>query len=312
MFDSINIIGFKKESGSLLSEVSPAVGHARKTNEVKTCTTQTSKAFVSGLKVWCFDDFSDTGTVRGTQNILLSKHLKADTECDTDQVIIHDGEVKFHLDLEADSRQLECEKSTAMRAEIRTVPWKVNHPPGTEEWFGWQYSFDQDYIVDKDFPWLFFQVHEGTWGQTPLIALWCINESGPGSGKAGEIHVVNNSYRTKSYYYPTGVSPVAGEVLNIVVHVIWGDFNEGLLQVWINGKMVCEKKGRTIRESNPVGGNAKWGIYKWKWASSQNRKRSKSQGINSLNTSMRSLRIVTRKPEDQDYLKNAFHMVAPQ
>ncbi|OWW27020.1 hypothetical protein B4Q04_04905 [Zobellia sp. OII3] len=276
------------------------------------CVTQGGRADESGCKIWCWADMSCSLSSVGSKKIFLGEHhLKIDTECNADQVSIHEGRLRFHIDPQEPISNDYCERPYNMRAEIRTAPWLVNHPIGTEEWFGWDYSFDEDYIIDKKNPWLFFQVHEGTWGKPPLIALWSMNQGGPGSSKGGEIHVVNNAYASKSFYYPTGFIPKAGDTLRIVVHVIWGDHTGGLLQVWINGIMVLNKKQRTVRAGNPVGGNAKWGIYKWNWTHTDKIEESKVQGVTSLSTSMGVLRIITRKPLDKDYLKPSYNEVMP-
>ena len=276
------------------------------------CSTKGGGAGESGYKVWCWSDMTLSKMVVNAKKPIDKRQLKIATECNSDQVKIEDGRLRFHVRPKAEILDIKCEQSYNMRAEIRTAPWKVNHAPGTEEWFGWTYTFEEDYKIDKENPWLFFQVHEGTVGDTPLIALWCMNNGGPGSGKAGEVHLVNNSYATKSFYYPTGFVPKAGETLKIVVHVIWDDFNNGLLQLWINGVKVHDKNERTVRATNLVGGNAKWGIYKWKWAEKKGVEKSIAQGIFSLNTSMGPLRIITRKPKDENYLKPSYSIVMPE
>lgn len=200
-----------------------------------------------------------------------------------------------------------------MRAEISTSPWLVRHPMGTEEWFGWRYTLGENYIVDKANPWLFFQIHEGTSGEVPLISLWSINQGGPGTGIAGEIHLVNAAGEGGNKYYPTGLIPKANQSFDIVVHVVWGDEESGLLQVWIDNRLVHDKKTRTVRASNPpVGGNAKWGIYKWPWRNFSGVHKSQEQGIESLVTYMGPLRMITRGQNDSLYLKNSYEAVKPR
>ncbi|CAM4124927.1 heparin lyase I family protein [Zobellia nedashkovskayae] len=281
-------------------------------NSKDKCSTKNGGAGEIGLKVFCWSDISLEESNDKTKRSIDSLHLKIDTECNPDQVKIDKGKLSFHVELESTISNKNCERQYNMRAEVRTAPWNVNHVSGTEEWFGWNYTFNDDYKIDKQNPWLFFQVHEGTLGDTPLIALWCMNQDGPGSGRAGEIHVVNNAHTSKSYYNPSGFVPKAGETLDIVVHVVWGDYSNGLLQVWINGEMVHNKNQRTVRASNPVGGNAKWGIYKWKWANKEGVERSKEQDIFSVSTSMGPLRIITRKPDTENYLKSSYLDVAPR
>ncbi|WP_289038243.1 heparin lyase I family protein [uncultured Zobellia sp.] len=279
--------------------------------EENKCVTEGASAEASGYKVWCWSDLTLGEKAIMSRNPVSRQQIKIDTECNADQVKIENDVLKFQVNPKAAISDTNCERAYNMRAEIRTAPWRVNHPIGTEEWFGWNYTFGEDYQIDKENPWLFFQIHEGTINQTPLIALWCMNNGGPGSSRAGEVHLVNNTYATKSFYHPTGFVPKAGETLRIVVHVVWGDSNSGLIQLWINETKVYDQKERTVRASNPVGGNAKWGIYKWKWAAKERVEKSMAQGIFSLNTSMGPLRIITRKPGDKDYLKPSYSRVMP-
>lgn len=275
------------------------------------CKTKGGKASETGLKVWCWEDVS-IPSYKGEKSVGFSDNqLKIDSECSEEQVTIEKGKIKFNVNPVVPSSGEWCDNKFNMRAEISTSPWLVNHPKGTEEWFGWSYTLGDDYIIDEDNPWLFFQVHEGTRGKTPLIALWFMNKGGQGSGNAGEIHVVNSSSNYGNHFYPSKIIPKAGQTLNIVLHVVWGDAYNGLLQVWIDGVLVHDRQGRTVRFSNPVGGNAKWGIYKWPWRSIDGVTKSQKQGITHLQTFMGPLNIITRKPEDKDYLSNSYTLVSP-
>ncbi len=276
--------------------------------ESYSCETNGGFASDRGLKTWCWADV--TAAIGGPNNYSFSEgQLSVSAECNQYQVTNVQDRLRFNLDLTQPAADW-CSNDFNLRAEISTSPWKVNHSAGTEEWFGWTYTFGDDYIIDKVNPWAFFQVHEGTSGKTPMIALWCTNEGGPGSGVAGEITISNTT--GGNTYGPTGVVPTAGQELDIVVHVIWGDENNGLLQVWIDGSKVHDEQRRTIHAFNPVGGNAKFGIYKWGWRDQAGIDSAMQQGINHLETFMGPLRIITRLPSDEDYGKDSYSEVVPR
>ena len=280
-------------------------------NEV-VCETKGAMGNETGLKVWCWGDVEIPDYSSKVGVPFSNGQLKINSECYEKQVSKEDSRLKFSINPTYPEVGNWCSNAYNMRAEISTEPWKINHPAGTEEWFGWSYSFGDNYIVDTKNPWAFFQVHEGTAGETPLIAMWSVNEGGAGSGNAGEVLVVNNCNDSKSTYYSTGIIPKAGQTLDIVIHVIWGDDNDGLLQVWIDGGKVVDEQERTVRASHPVGGNAKWGIYKWPWRNGDDVQKSRDLGITKLETYMGALRIITRKPEDSEYKKDSYSLVAPR
>ncbi len=198
-----------------------------------------------------------------------------------------------------------------MRAELRTNPWHVQHPLGTEEWFGWSYTFGDDYIIDTTSPFLFFQMQNGEAGYSPPVELAVVPSTLYGASN-GEVAVLNFANLTEEYDRTlTGVIPTAGTKLDIVVYVIHDLGVDGLLQVWINDSLVYNKQVGTVYTDTPWGGNAKFGIYKWHWRSEAGISASAAQGITSLETSMGALRIITRRVGDGDYLTDSYSLVAP-
>ncbi|WP_209402433.1 heparin lyase I family protein [Pseudozobellia sp. WGM2] len=276
------------------------------------CETKGGMSYEKGLKVWCWGDIEIPVYKGKSYSNLYQNQLSIASECSEGQVSIEGHRLKFDLNPMQPKAGEWCSNSYNMRAEISTSPWLVKHPIGTEEWFGWRYTLGENYIIDRANPWLFFQIHEGTSGEVPLISLWSVNQGGPGTGIAGEIHLVNSAGENASKYYPTGLIPKAGQSFDVVVHVVWGDDKSGLLQVWIDDRLVHDKKLRTVRASNPVGGNAKWGIYKWPWRNLTGVHSSQKQGIENLVTYMGSLRMITRDPNDPSYLENSYNEVNPR
>jgi PKD repeat protein len=277
------------------------------------CDVGGKKADQTGQKIWCWNEQVIPSGFDNGGDDFSNGQLALSVECSVDQIVQDDGLLHFKLNPTAPEPEIWCGNDFNLRSEIRTLPWKVNHPPETEEWFGWTYGFSEDYIVDRLYPWAFFQVHEATLGKDPLLSLWSMHENGPGNPKAGEIYIVNSSSENQNEfeYIPTGVITEAGRQYSIVIHVVWGDNETGLLQVWIDDLEVYNKQVNTIRADNPVGGNAKFGIYKWAWREESKIKESQAQGINSIHTFMGPLRIITRRKSNANYMKNSYQEVAP-
>lgn len=273
------------------------------------CATGGGYAGDTGAKVWCWDTI-DIPDYSGTKGVGFSnKELYVDSQCYEEQVTIEGNRMKFRIDPTSNVGDW-CSEDYNMRAEIRTAPWDIRHPKGTEEWFGWDYTFGNDYIIDKNSQWLFFQVHNAVRGLPPHIELMVIKDNQFNGHSAGEIYVVNNA-TSGTKYNPTGITPRAGNKLDIVVHTIWGDSSNGKFQVWINGSKVYDKQEATIYSAYPWAGNAKWGIYKWPWRNDDGVSKSLQQGLTHMETSMGTLRMITRKPGDTDYGKDSYSKVFP-
>jgi len=288
----------------------PSESSSEEPPESQECATNGGLAGESGLKVWCWEDI-DIPEYSGSKGVALSNgQLKIDSECSERQVLKSGNRIRFHVNPRIPEVASWCSRNYNMRAEVRTAPWNVKHDVGTEEWFGWSYTFGDNYIIDQQNQWLFFQVHPGISGLSPQIELSVINQDQFNGHDAGEIYVINKGNYPDNH--PTGIHPEAGQTLNIVVHVIWGDASNGLLQVWIDGEMVYDKQVATVYADHPWGGNAKWGIYKWPWNNTNRVNQSLSQGIEDLETFMGPLRILTLKPGDAMYKEDSYALVAPQ
>ena len=300
----------EEESEEETAEAPPEETEAPAPPETAQCITDGGRAGDTGLKVWCWEDI-DIPEYSDSKGVALSDgQLKIDSECSEEQVSKAGDKIKFHVNPLVPEVGSWCSRQFNMRAEVRTAPWNVQHSLGTEEWFGWTYTFGNNYKVDQENQWLFFQVHPGISGLSPQIELSVINQHQFSGHEAGEIYVMNKGNYPDNH--PTGIRPQAGQTLNIVVHVIWGNASNGLLQVWIDGNKVYDKQVATVYADYPWGGNAKWGIYKWPWINSARIDQSLSQGINDLETYMGTLRILTRKPGDPMYMQDAYSQVSPE
>ncbi len=273
------------------------------------CNTNGGLASDTGFKSWCWEDITipDYSASKGTS--FSQGELHIDSECYEKQVSKEGNRLKFKVNPTYPAVENWCSRDFNMRAEIRTKPWNIRHSKGTEEWFGWSYTFGDNYVIDKNSQWLFFQVHPGMFGVSPHTELMIAKDGQFNGHDAGEIYVVNSANGKE--YHPTGITPKAGETIKIVVHAIWGDASNGLLQVWINGEKLYDRQVATVYDSYPWGGNAKWGIYKWPWANENSVQKSLQQGVEQLETYMGPLRMITRRPGDSDYGNDSYSLVAP-
>jgi hypothetical protein len=240
--------------------------------------------------------------------------LALNIECSANQVVREGNRLKFALNPTSPSPASWCNNDYNMRAEIRTMPWNVDHPSGTEEWFGFSYTFGNTYRIDTTGNWSFWQVHENTIGASPLLSLQIDGRSGS-SYDFGELMLSNTSQpigNNKNSNYGTGIVPVAGQTLDIVMHVIWGDDSTGLWQVWVDGAKVHDLQARTVRAADPVGGNSKFGIYYSPWRSQSSVEASAAAGVTHIETYMGPLRMITRRPGDADYRKDSYNEVSPE
>ena len=274
------------------------------------CSTKGGKADQIGLKTWCWESVTIPAYTDKKGVAVSQGELHVDSECYEEQVFNSGNRLAFSVTPETPQVGDWCGRNYNMRAEIRTAPWDIRHPKGTEEWFGWRYGFSEDYLIDQHNQWKFFQVHPGMYGRSPQIGLEIINKDQFHGHGAGEIYVTTASAQTK--YTPTGITPRGGQELDIVVHVIWDRAPNGWLQVWIDGKKVFDRHLSTVYADHPWGGNAKWGIYKWPWNQQEAVELSQQQGISALNTFMGPLRIITRKPGDSDYRIDSYAEVVPK
>lgn len=287
------------------SKISGEGAHSTISNS---CITKGGKAVDSGLKVWCWEDIILPEYSGSTGVSFSQKEFYINSECSTKQVTNDGNRLRFFIDPFHPEKGDWCDQEFNMRAEISTAPWPVRHKLGTEEWFGWNYRFEENYIIDKVNSWLFFQIHHGVKGSPPFELL--VSHEGQYKAKAGEIVVQNNANYPDNIL--TGIIPKAGEGIDVVVHIVYGDEVFGKLEVWINGSQIVSKSVRTVYEHSPWGGNAKWGIYKWPWREESGIQKSLQQGIQNMETTMGTLRMLTKTPDDPDYGKDAYFLVAPR
>ncbi len=275
-------------------------------NVYKDCETNGGMAGDEGLKTWCWtgDLANEINNTPGTQDSFSSGQLAKSVHYDGGSVFAQDGRLHFSVNPTNPAPPIDSPHPYNYRSEIRDKPSNVNHPVGTEQWWGFDYKFGEDYIADE-LPWILWQTHGDFQSPpNPMTSLW-INSYG-GSSSQGELVVVNAAISTNNAKVtPTGIVPIAGQTLNIVVHMVWGDENEGLYEVWVDDVEVYSEKERTVYVEQPRGGYWKIGIYKWPWQESAN-----VDSADLLNTSIGNLRVIKNSPGECGVL-NAYNMVTP-
>lgn len=298
---------FKKE-GSLEKDSTISFKESVFINEERiSCAVGGGLASDTGSKIWCWSDLH-IPKYNGKTTTFNNGELGFDSECIENQITKVGNELRFYVDVKA-SIQSWCNNKFNMRAELLTRPWEVRSPLGTEEWFGWSYRFGDGYKIDKKNDWVMFQVHHGISGSPPISLF--INRANAHGGVAGEVIVANNTLNGIKKYSTTGVIPLAGEKLSIVVHTIWDHVENGVLQVWINGSLVHDSKTSTVYPDFPWGGNAKWGVYAHHWRNRNAVQESLNQGISNIETFIGTIRMITRKSGEPLYGTDAYKKVVP-
>ncbi|SHJ60925.1 heparin lyase I family protein [Pseudozobellia thermophila] len=268
------------------------------------CSTGSKAADESGAKVWCWDDVSvpDEGFF-DDHKLFISNH------CSPGMVKATDGRLYFKVNPTTPEAPSSCGDYN-YRAEIREHPSDVDYPIGTEQWWGFDYKFGDDYVADE-LPWILWQTH-GSFSNpsSPMTNLQLGPTNFEGNvNPVGELFVVNNTPVTGRKFTPVGIVPKAGQTLKIVIHLVWGDESNGLYEVWVDGKQVYKKQERTVYSEKPYGGYWKIGIYKWRWKLDENVRASSERNISELNTSIGTLRTIMRRPGDADYGTDAYSLV---
>ena len=271
------------------------------------CSTGSTSASEAGAKVWCWGDISIP-----SDGFFDDYKLYVSSHCSSNMVKSTNGRVQFRVNPTTPVVPESCGADYNYRAEIREHPSDIDYSIGTEQWWGFDYEFGNDYIADE-LPWSLWQTH-GSFGMpsSPMtnIQLGPTNYNG-GLNPVGELFVVNNTLPGGSKFTPVGIVPRAGQTFKIVIHLVWGDESNGLYEVWIDGKKVYAKQERTVYLEKPYGGYWKIGIYKWRWKDEENVAVSSQKGISEINTSIGTLRTIMRRPGDADYGDDSYTLVVP-
>lgn len=217
------------------------------------------------------------------------------------------------------------------RAEFTRYPWTLNLPYKTEEWIGFSYIFPtaSEGFTQNQTPVGIYQNHAGRVpGQAENPPAFYIEVAYPGQLRSysdpyyrtplgGEIMIINK-VRNIRWVVPN-VRVVAGARLNFVIQVVYGTGSDGLLNIWINGKLVefpgnatvaKGNVGSTVWPNNPVGGNSKFGIYHHQLKYKTGVDKNYAKGHTNMVMYMTDWNDVFRRPGDWDYKNtNAYQAV---
>ena len=100
----------------------------------------------------------------------------------------------------------------------------------------------------------------------------------------------------------------------IVIHIIFGEDSKGLLQVWLNGDLLYNKKTSTVYSEYPWGGNNKWGVYHHTFNdyTVDNIQSSIDAGAGRVELFMGTLRMITLNPDSKKRGINYYESVRPK
>lgn len=222
------------------------------------------------------------------------------------------------------------------RAEFSRYPWKISLPVGTEEWLGFSYLFPTaaESFTQNQTPVSIYQNHQGrTPGQPEYPPALQLEIAYPNQLRVatdpsfytplgGEIMIINNVRGIR--FVAPGVRVVAGARLNIVMQIVYGQGDQGLFNVWINGKLIvfqgnakapAGNKGSTVwppylSTDQPVGGNSKLGLYHHQLRFQEYVTLNAKKGHTHMRVWMTDWNDLFRKPTDWDYKNmNAYSAV---
>ena len=274
------------------------------------CESACSQA-TDTLRAWEWDQITIPPILPPSQ--VNFNGLHSAVQSDPNGISIVGDRMRFYVDPINPLPTPAMEEDFNMRSEFNISPWHVNYPLGTEQWMGWRVTFGDNYVIDPTSNWLMFQVHPGEQNGvgtlSPQISFHVQHEADVHTPAAGEITVSVNPQSAATRHSRTFVRPQAGESIDIVVHVIWGDNSNGVLQVWFNGNLVRDEQRTNVYDHSPWGGNAKWGIYKSGWRKQSNVQASITAGATHIELYMGTLKVLTRRPSDPNHGKDAYDQV---
>ncbi|MFS4493390.1 PKD domain-containing protein [Maribacter sp. 2308TA10-17] len=304
-----NVVLTVTDAQGLTDTASITISVNQEITDTTDCVTNGGLSGDEGLKQWCWSDLEQEVNSAGAQSGFSNNQLAKSVHYNANGVFAQNGRLNFRLNPNNSSSS-----NNNYRQEIRDNPASVRHPLGTEQWWGFDYRFGDDYIADE-LPWIMWQTH-GYFNSPadPMTALELAPSNYLGnSNPRGELFISNAAFSSENpKKIRTGIVPRAGQTLRIVIQMVWGDNNNGLFKVWIDDVLVYNEQERTVYAEKPEGGYWKIGIYKWRWRQQSNVNSSQALGINELNTSIGALRVIKKSPSNSTYLANEFNTVKPK
>ena len=280
------------------------------------CTGNACSQPIDTLRIWKWEEVTIPNYTwpRATP---FGNGLHVDVAYDPNGVSIVGDRIRFFVDPTQPKVPNEGDSNYNYRSEIRTAPWKIHHPLGTEQWIGFDYIFSEDYKIDPTSPITIYQNHPGVTGIPPQFELELAALSRPRPATGGEVQVVNHTNGVDSSHprrgdrIVTSIKPVEGDTLKVIVHVVYGRGEQGLLQIWLNEILCYDQSTSTVYDDYQWGGNNKWGIYHHTHRRSTDVASTQWEGIYNMSLSMGTLKLLTRYPGQPHYLENAYDLVKP-
>jgi hypothetical protein len=122
---------------------------------------------------------------------------------------------------------------------------------GSEYWYGWNIYFPEDYI--NIYP---TKTALGQFHQTDSYPIWMFHNADRAGGYGLE-GTVGNLLKTKQTLISE--EDLRGKWHKIEVHAKWSRSDTGVFQVWVNGELKLDYKGRTMTAKQVF---FKYGIYR--------------------------------------------------
>ena len=94
----------------------------------------------------------------GALDYFSNSQLAKSVHYNANGTFVQNGRLHFSLDPTYNNNNNNNNNKNNYRQEIRDNPSDVSHPVGTEQWWGFDYRFGDDYIADE-LPWLMWQTH---------------------------------------------------------------------------------------------------------------------------------------------------------
>lgn len=269
--------------------------------------------------VWATENGIVYPAVTQKSNSFGNGDLLTDSDGNQDHIIIDSsGWINFDVVASSPVPEYWGEGDGNFRGEIRRVPWAASLRPGTnlvplgtEQWIGFRYRFNDSYVIDTHADWIFWQNMAAGPSDSPMMELLVIRDGQFTGHDAGEIYLANRG-QSPTLYTPLGITPVAGDKLDIVLHIIFDNNDtDGLIEIWINRDQVYSDNIRNTIQGEDYGGNNKFGIYKSFWRNQFDIDESANVGVSSISTSMGNLRILQYNANDPVRTGDEYNMVKP-
>ncbi len=297
-------------------------------NTVIPCTSKFLASNETGSYIWCWDDIALNPNTSGPSTT-ITYGLRVSQEWNYDLATIVDGKLRMYVDpvdfstTHTPSRNGDAgnKRSEVFEASDGTFPstFTARKPAGTDEWLGWSVTFGDNYVPMTQYHWLFYQNKpddaDSPGNYSPPFSLNIAGGVYSGvPASVGEIvfDAEANDKNGGVGVFRTGVVPVAGQTIKIVVHTIYGEGTSGTSQVWIDGVLVVDQPNiATLYTPTLGGGTNKFGVYNWNWGIQSRLNDILAQGVSHLELLIGNIKGERWQSGDAQYGTNRYNFVVP-